>query len=130
MFFVQLDGNELKTIAMNKLKLMKLAGVVAMQAKSADGSIGDKAKAFSRLMIDTVTGKYRPRTRNLLIGTAVIAYVLSPIDVIPMFILDDAAIVLIAMKYFSREIDRYLAWEKLRKEQAAVVYTDAEIIDG
>lgn len=130
MFFVQLDGNELKTIAMNKLKLMKLAGVVAMQAKSADGSIGDKAKAFSRLMIDTVTGKYRPRTRNLLIGTAVIAYVLSPIDIIPMFILDDAAIVLIAMKYFSREIDRYLAWEKLRKEQAAVVYTDAEIIDG
>lgn len=115
---------------MNKLKLMKLAGVVAMQAKSADGSIGDKAKAFSRLMIDTVTGKYKPRTRNLLIGTAVIAYVLSPIDIIPMFILDDAAIVLIAMKYFSREIDRYLAWEKLRKEQAAVVYTDAEIIDG
>lgn len=129
MFFVELDGNELKTITMNKLKLMKLAGVVAMQAKSADGSIGDKAKAFSRLMIDTVTGKYRPRTRNLLIGTAVIAYVLSPIDIIPMFILDDAAIVLIAMKYFSREIDRYLAWEKLRKEQAAVVYTDAEIID-
>lgn len=115
---------------MNKLKLMKLAGVVAMQAKSADGSIGDKAKAFTRLIKNTVSGKYKPRTRNLLIGTAVIAYVLSPIDIIPMFILDDAAIVLIAMKYFSREIDRYLAWEKQRREQAAVVYTDAEIIDG
>lgn len=121
---------ELKTNTMNKLKLMKLAGVVAMQAKSADGSIGDKAKAFTRLIKNTVSGKYKPRTRNLIIGTAVIAYVLSPIDIIPMFILDDAAIVLIAMKYFSREIDRYLAWEKRLKESTQVVYTDAEIIDG
>lgn len=121
--------SELKANTMNKLKLMKLAGVVAMQAKSADGSIGEKAKAFSRLVIDTVTGKYKPRTRNLLIGSAVIAYVLSPIDLIPMFILDDAAIVLIAMKYFSREIDRYLAWEKRQQEKAEVVYTDAEIVD-
>lgn len=121
--------SELKANTMNKLKLMKLAGVVAMQAKSADGSIGEKAKAFSRLVIDTVTGKYKPRTRNLLIGSAVIAYVLSPIDLVPMFILDDAAIVLIAMKYFSREIDRYLAWEKRQQEKAEVVYTDAEIVD-
>lgn len=126
--FFDLSYTELKTNTMNKLKLMKLAGVVALHTKSADGSVGEKAKAFSRLLIDTVTGKYKPRTRNILIGSAIIAYVLSPIDLIPMFILDDAAIVLIALKYFSREIDRYLAWEKVQK-QAKVDYNDAEIID-
>ena len=114
---------------MNKLKILKLAGVVALQTKSADGSIGEKAKAFSRLMIDTVTGKYKPRRRNLLIGSAIIVYVISPIDLIPGFLLDDAAIVLIAMKYFYREIDRYLAWEKQQKEKKEVLFTDAEIID-
>ncbi|MFA7687769.1 MAG: hypothetical protein WCY25_07880 [Moheibacter sp.] len=114
---------------MNKLKLIKLAGVVALHTKSADGSIGNKAKAFSRLLIDTVTRKYTPRKRNILIGSAIIAYVLSPIDLIPGFLLDDAAIVLIAMKYFSREIDRYLAWEKQQKEKSEVVFTEAEIVN-
>lgn len=128
MFFAR-ETPELKTVTMNKLKILKLAGVVALQTKSADGSIGEKAKAFSRLLIDTVTGKYKPRRRNILIGSAIIAYVISPIDLIPGFLLDDAAIVLIAMKYFSREIDRYLAWEKQRKEKEEILYTDAEIID-
>lgn len=114
---------------MNKLKLLKLAGVVAMREKAADGSISERAKSFSRLLIDTVTRKYTPRTRNIVIGSAIIAYVLSPIDLIPGFILDDAAIVLIAIKYFSKEIDRYLEWEKRQNEKAEVVYTDAEIID-
>lgn len=114
---------------MNKLKIIKLAGVVALHTKSANGSIGEKAKAFSRLIIDTVTRKYKPRRRNILIGSAIIAYVISPIDLIPGFLLDDAAIVLIAMKYFSREIDRYLAWEKQQKEKQEIVYTDAEIVD-
>jgi len=123
------NHSELKSIPMNKLKLIKLAGVVALHTKSADGSIGNKAKAFSRLLIDTVTRKYTPRKRNILIGSAIIAYVLSPIDLIPGFLLDDAAIVLIAMKYFSREIDRYLAWEKQQKEKSEVVFTEAEIVN-
>lgn len=113
---------------MNKLKLFKLAGTVAMAAKSDEGNFMDKGKAFIRLVKDTVSGRYKPRKRNFLFGTAVIAYVLSPIDIIPMFILDDAAIVFIALKFFTKEIDRYLDWEKTQKYQTVV--TDAELIEN
>lgn len=112
---------------MNKLKLFKLAGIIGLQAKTSEMSASENAKAFARMMIDTVSGKYKPKKRNLLIGSAVIAYVLSPIDLIPGFILDDAAIVLFALKYFSRELDNYLEWEK--KQKFKTVVTDAEIID-
>jgi uncharacterized membrane protein YkvA (DUF1232 family) len=112
---------------MNKLKLFKLAGIIGLQAKTSEMSASENAKAFARMMIDTVSGKYKPKKINLLIGSVVIAYVLSPIDLIPGFILDDAAIVLFALKYFSRELDNYLEWEKNQKFKTVV--TDAEIID-
>lgn len=112
---------------MNKSKLFKLAGIIGLQAKTSDMSATENAKAFARMMIDTVSGKYKPRKRNLLIGSAVIAYVLSPLDLIPGFILDDAAIILFALKYFGREIDNYLEWEK--KQKFKTIITDAEIID-
>lgn len=117
----------LKLTAMNKLKLFKLAGIIGLQAKTSKMSASENAKAFARMMIDTVSGKYKPKKRNLLIGSVVIAYVLSPIDLIPGFILDDAAIVLFALKYFSRELDNYLEWEKNQKFKTVV--NDAEIID-
>lgn len=112
---------------MNKLKLFKLAGIIGLQMKTSEISATDNAKAFARMMIDTVSGKYKPKKRNLLIGSVVIAYVLSPIDLIPGFILDDAAIVLFALKYFGREMDNYLEWEK--KQKFKTIVTDAEIIN-
>ena len=112
---------------MNKLKLAKLAGIIGLQAKTSKMSAIESAKAFARMMIDTISGKYKPKKRNLLIGTAVIAYVLSPIDLIPGFLLDDVAIVMFALKYFSREIDNYLAWEKAQKVKTLI--TDAQTID-
>lgn len=112
---------------MNKLKLFKLAGIIGLQAKTSNMSATENAKAFARMVIDTVAGKYKPRKRNLLIGSAVIAYVLSPIDLIPGFLLDDAAIVMFALKYFGREIDNYLAWEKTQKFKTLV--TDADILN-
>lgn len=112
---------------MNKLKLFKLASIIGLQAKTSEMSATDNAKAFARMMIDTVSGKYKPKKRNLLIGSAVIAYVLSPIDLIPGFFLDDAAIVMFALKYFGREINNYLEWEKGQKFKTLI--TDAEILD-
>lgn len=111
---------------MNKIKILKLAGAVGANAKTSDRSILDSAKAFVRMLIDTVAGKYKPKKRNLVIGSLVIAYVLSPIDLIPAFLLDDVAIVFIALKYFRREIDNYLAWENTRRYKTVI--TDAEIV--
>jgi len=119
------DCFKLKLSKMNKLKLFKLAGIVGVQAKTSERSATENAKAFARMIIDTVSGKYKPRKRNIIIGSAVIAYVLSPIDLIPGFLLDDAAIVMFALKYFSRELDRYLEWEKHQKIKTLI--TDAEI---
>ena len=101
---------------MNKVKLFKLAGIIGLQAKTSEMSATDNAKAFARMVIDTVSGKYKPKKRNILIGSAVIAYVL-----------DDAAIVMFALKYFGREIDNYLAWEK--NQRFKTIVTDAEIIN-
>ena len=112
---------------MNKAKLFKLAGIIGLQAKTSEMSASDNAKAFARMVIDTVSGKYKPKKRNILIGSAVIAYVLSPIDLIPGFILDDAAVVMFALKYFTRELNNYLEWEK--KQKFKTIITDAEIID-
>lgn len=113
---------------MNKLKLFKLAGTVAMAVKEGDTlSYKEKAKAFIRMIKDTISGRYKPKKRNIVLGSLVIAYVLSPIDLIPGFLLDDAAIVLIAIKFFTKEIDRYLDWEKDHKYQT--IDTDAKIVE-
>lgn len=112
---------------MNKIKLFKLAGTVALAAKNQDGTYMEKLKAFMRMIKDTVSGRYKPKKRNLLMGLAVIAYVVSPIDIIPAVILDDAAIVIIAIKFFTKEIERYLDWEKNQKYKTVI--TDAEIIE-
>lgn len=114
---------------MNKLKLFKLAGTVAMAAKNEDGSFIDRSKAFIRMIKDTVAGRYKPKKRNMLMGAAVVAYVLSPIDLIPAVILDDAAIVFIALKFFNREIERYLDWERNSKYKTIVTdVKDVEIV--
>ncbi|MFA7447167.1 MAG: hypothetical protein WCY77_01885 [Weeksellaceae bacterium] len=111
---------------MKTTKLLRVAGVIGQQANTAELSSLEAIKAFVRLVIDWITGKYSPKKRNLLIGTLVIIYVISPLDLLPGIILDDAIIVLFALKYFKKEITKYVNWEKSRKFNFEV--SDAEII--
>jgi uncharacterized membrane protein YkvA (DUF1232 family) len=112
---------------LKKSKLIGLAGAAASAAKNPDMSFIAALKAFVRMMISAFRGRYSPKTINLLIGTAVILYVISPLDFIPGIILDDAAIVFFAMKYFRKELNRFLEWEKAQKMKPII--TEATIVN-
>lgn len=112
---------------MKKTKIIQVASLIGQQAKVEDLSSLDAIKAFVRLIFDWISGKYSPKKRNLLIGTLVILYVLSPIDILPGIILDDAVVVFFALKYFKKEIISYVNWEKSRNPKYEV--SDAVIIN-
>lgn len=112
---------------MKTAKVIGLASVAARSAKDSEMSVIQSLKAFVRMMISAFRGKFQPKTINLIIGTAVIAYVISPLDFIPGIILDDAAIVFFALKYFKKELNRFIEWEKAQKMKPAV--TDAILVN-
>lgn len=111
---------------MKTLKFLRIASVVSQQAHTEELSAIDAFKAFVRLLFDWFAGKYTPKKRNLLIGTLVILYVISPLDLLPGIILDDAIVVIFALKYFKKEISKYVLWEKSRRYNYEV--SDAQII--
>lgn len=112
---------------MSKLRFLKLFGFAAQAAHRPEGDTWDRFKAFLRMFWYTFKGRYRPKKRNLFIGTLVLIYVISPLDLIPGILLDDLAIIYFAFKYFGKEIDRYIIWEKTMKYQT--ITATAEIVD-
>lgn len=112
---------------MNKLRILQLFGFAAKAAHRPEGDTWPRFKAFMRMFWDTWKGRYKPKKRNLFIGTLVLIYVISPLDLIPGILLDDLAIVYFAFKYFGKEIDRYMVWERNGKYQT--IPTTATIID-
>ncbi len=117
---------------MKKSKLFKVAGAAAMEAQK-DKSFIDKVKAFFRMLGDYKKGIYKPDNKNLVIGLAATLYIISPIDLIPeaLFgpfgLMDDFGILLFGMKYFNKEVAKYIAWETSQKVYENV--EDAKIID-
>jgi uncharacterized membrane protein YkvA (DUF1232 family) len=112
---------------LKRTKLIGLAGIAAAKSKNADLSLIQSLKVFVRMIINTLRGKYSPKTINLLIGTIVLMYVISPLDFIPGIIFDDAAIVFFALKYFQKELKRFLEWEKAQKIKP--IETTARIVN-
>lgn len=111
---------------MNKFKLFKIAGLVGNQTQTDGLSTLDFLKAYFRLFKNWLQGNYSPKKRNLLIGFLVLVYVISPIDLLPAIILDDAVVVFFALKYFKKELNRFLVWEKSRNYP--LQFSEAEII--
>lgn len=85
--------------------------------QQAAQSLMGHAMTFFSLIRDYWKGEYRevPKvTIGLLV--AAVGYIISPIDLIPDFMLgvgqlDDLAVLAIAMKMINTEITRYLAWK-------------------
>ncbi|MDD3772265.1 MAG: hypothetical protein RBT46_02645 [Weeksellaceae bacterium] len=96
---------------MKFFKFYKIAGFV-QKANSKDLSFFEFIRTIFLLFIDWIKGKYQPKKRNLLIGTLVILYVISPLDILPGLFFDDAMILFFAFKYFKKEAIRYLEWQK------------------
>lgn len=117
---------------MNKTKFFKLAGAAAMQAKE-DKSFTSKVKASFRMAGNIAKRNYNPSWSNIAMTILPIIYIISPIDIIPELffgpigLLDDFGILMFGLKYFNKEIAKYMAWEF--EQQAYADVEDAKIIE-
>ena len=85
--------------------------------RAAFGGEYGHLRALFRMVAAAARGRYRPATSTLLSAVAVILYILSPIDLIPDFILgigflDDAASFMWMLKKVGKELDRFVEWER------------------
>lgn len=100
---------------------------LALEAFKHKGFIG-KIPTIFRMLNAIRKKEYKPEIKNLLIPGAVLLYILSPLDVIPDWIpvigmMDDLALVALAIPMLLKEAERFLIWEgnikneKLLKEK-------------
>jgi len=79
-------------------------------------------------------GEYPVKSIDLILPLVGLLYVISPIDIIPDFIivagvLDDIAVLSLAIPKLIREVDKFLLWEAERKYSTdGSKIIDAEII--
>lgn len=84
-------------------------------------------------MIKSTMGKsgYKPEFKNVILPGLMLLYVFSPIDLIPEWIpvigvLDDLAILALALPMLTSEAERFVAWEASKKQDANIA--EAEIV--
>lgn len=92
----------------------------ALRAGSRPGTpgIGARLRAVPRLVKSTLLGRYRGTTRGRLLAMALaLAYVVSPVDVVPelfvplLGLVDDAFVAAWLAGAVLLETERYLQWE-------------------
>ena len=77
-------------------------------------------------------GEYKMDFKSVLIPSLAIIYILSPLDIIPDWLLgigslDDFAILALTLPFVLKELEKFLAWEQEQKNRTNNI-TDAEII--
>ncbi|WP_404393064.1 YkvA family protein [Humibacillus xanthopallidus] len=103
----------------SRLKLAATAAsVVRASMRSGGPSVAERVSAVPRLVRATLDGTYAGTTVGRLgLVAAAVAYVASPIDLLPEAFLpvlgaaDDAVVIGWAVKAFIEETDRFVAWE-------------------
>jgi uncharacterized membrane protein YkvA (DUF1232 family) len=107
-------------MAVNRLGAFRTI-VTALRTAMRPGSpgLGERFGSLPRLLRATVRGDYRGSTRGrLFMMAAALAYVVSPIDVVPEAFLsvlglaDDAVVVSWLAAAFINETESYLRWER------------------
>ena len=87
--------------------------------------VGDELKALLRLIRAYARGDYRKVSwQTMAVVVGVVLYIVSPIDVIPDFLLgggllDDAGVLALAYSKVHKEIEEFLAWERANAEAPA-----------
>lgn len=83
----------------------------------------EKTNIFFRMIASSIDGKYKPNKWNILIAILSFIYVISPFDFISEFpfallgLIDDAAIIAFAYSRISKEMERFIEWERNKKLQ-------------
>jgi uncharacterized membrane protein YkvA (DUF1232 family) len=95
-----------------------VASVVRAAARPGGPTLVERVHAVPRLVRATLDGRYAGTTvRRLGLVAAAVAYVASPIDLLPEAVLpvlgaaDDAVVIGWAVKAFIEETDRFVSWE-------------------
>ncbi len=94
------------------------ASLVRASSRPGAPSLSERAGAVPRLVRATLDGTYAgTTTKRLALVAAAVAYVISPVDLLPELLLpvlgaaDDAVVIGWALKAFVEETDRFLSWE-------------------
>lgn len=110
----------------NKDKLTGLIDKASLKATGKKGKLKDvwiSLLAFFRLIRAYLSGSYRSiSTQSLLMIIAALVYFVSPIDLIPDFILglgliDDATVLAWTIKVCASDLALFLAWENAQSER-------------
>lgn len=95
-----------------------VASVVRASLRPGAPGIAERVQAVPRLVRSTLDGRYAGTTlRRLGLVAAGVAYVASPVDLLPEAVLpvlgaaDDAVVITWVIKAFLGETDRFIAWE-------------------
>ncbi|WP_417430478.1 YkvA family protein [Halpernia sp.] len=102
---------------------------LAIEAFKHKGFIS-KLPTIARMLNSIRKRQYKPEIKNLIIPGAVLLYILSPIDIIPDWIpvigvMDDLALVALAIPLLIKETERFLAWENEKSNNKVI---DAKIV--
>jgi uncharacterized membrane protein YkvA (DUF1232 family) len=108
-------------MAMNRFGALRtIATAVRTAVRPGSPGIGERLMSMPRLFAATFRGEYAGTTRGrLLMVLGAVAYVLSPIDLIPELALsvfglaDDAVVVSWIAATVVNETESFLAWERL-----------------
>ncbi|WP_018675122.1 DUF1232 domain-containing protein [Riemerella columbina] len=96
----------------SKLKLLR-------QAFRHKGFVSKIPTLF--VMVKAIIKKeYKPGYKNVIVPALVLAYIISPIDIIPDWIpligaLDDLALIALAMPMLMKELEAFEAWQEQKK---------------
>lgn len=89
-------------------------------AQSGFAQLKEFMFTFIRMVKAYVSGEYRQvATKSMLIGVAVLLYLVTPLDIIPDFIpaiglLDDISLMAWFVDAFQKEISKFVEWENDR----------------
>ena len=112
------------------MKVSKIA--LAKEAFKHKGFIR-KIPVIIRMVKSTMAkGGYKPEFKNVILPALVLVYLISPLDIIPDWIpvigvLDDLALLALAMPMLIAEAEKFIEWEVSRKSTDLRV-TEAEIV--
>lgn len=103
---------------------------LAKEAISHKGFL-QKIPAAVRMIRAWRKGEYKMKFTDILLPALALLYVISPIDIIPDFVLgigalDDLAVLAIALPLLMKEVDKFLLWEMQKKNPKVI---DAEIVE-
>ncbi|MFJ5713542.1 YkvA family protein [Neobacillus sp. NPDC093127] len=113
-------ADEAKDYLANQQKTQQLLNKARKKAQRKKGNLGDawnKLQLFIDLVKAYSKGEYRNvSTKTIITVIGALLYFVSPLDLIPDFIIgmgfiDDAAVIAYALKKISTEIDAFSDWK-------------------